>query len=899
MILSLLFSILQAQASENGAITQRANNIKRDYDYLASGFKTRENFFSDEEAVQYFEKALNNYLFAKYETAALEFQILVESNRFSSNQDEMLAEWLMADSAFKSKNYAHATLACNSIISGGGEGHIYYKEAVLLLLEIYSITKQERSFTKTYNRFIKRKKMPIDDRIRYATGKSFYFQNKIDKALTELNDIPSESKYFARAQYFLGGIHTSKGDFTTALRHFEQSQISSKQFLLSKEELNPALALLRQRYHSELNKKVEDATKLDRVEMTEIEAYVNKTGAFGSLAIVSSITNFSKRVTNWLKEKYAQASKERQLAKGVISEEDLNTLYNANLDYIENVKVLELSILAKARIYLEQGLGSEAFVIYQSIPPYSEYYIDSLHEQVYNSIAMEQWSDAANLIKVFRLLYPNEEYTLDLENLQGDLYLKDKDFENAIVAYENISESIGPVFFAIKNISSDKDELDNIYQSLIHDEELPIELPPYALDVFLNQEELKKSLGFSKTIKADQKNVEEMLSSLKELDALFSVRKSLGSFDNSRDLIRDMKIDSILFYFDIIDNSITELLPKVEEYDRSNDKNTKGSKKSAQPSIQRSETKKQTPQTEKQKLLQEFKELSSEITMILEQGKTAKNLKNDYRSKILNLENDGKELLEILYSYRDHISALREVFQKVRTDLDEDVVLLIDDLFPAIEKEINEIIIIVERLVSEERINNLLGSIELITNVEVVDYDTTFYKLKRYYDQDLPKRIQKFDAGNASQYAAAFSNEIDTVLDVYQKLPALSDKLKNKEQGEFASVEKILQREMQEMSDLTELSSEISSRLDDIGRVMTDEGLNQTKKIVENRVAKADYGIINVFYERREEINQEKERLISEKKLAQQQVQETMDYINSKLATYDIDASNDSNDSSE
>ena len=100
------------------------------------------------------------------------------------------------------------------------------------------------------------------------------------------------------------------------------------------------------------------------------------------------------------------------------------------------------------------------------------------------------------------------------------------------------------------------------------------------------------------------------------------------------------------------------------------------------------------------------------------------------------------------------------------------------------------------------------------------------------------------------------------------------------------------------MSDLTDLSSEISSRLDDIGRVMTDEGLNQTK-IVENRVAKADYGIINVFYERREEINQEKERLISEKKQAQQQVQETMDYINSKLATYDIDTSNDSNDSSE
>ena len=129
-------------------------------------------------------------------------------------------------------------------------------------------------------------------------------------------------------------------------------------------------------------------------------------------------------------------------------------------------------------------------------------------------------------------------------------------------------------------------------------------------------------------------------------------------------------------------------------------------------------------------------------------------------------------------------------------------------------------------------------------------------------------------------------------------MPALSDKLKNKEQSEFASVEKMLQREMQIIWH-DEIVIKISSRLDDIGRVMTDEGFDQTKKIVENRVAKADYGIINVFYERREEINQEKERLISEKKLAQQQVQETMDYINSKLATYDIDTSNDSNDSSE
>ena len=120
----------------------------------------------------------------------------------------------------------------------------------------------------------------------------------------------------------------------------------------------------------------------------------------------------------------------------------------------------------------------------------------------------------------------------------------------------------------------------------------------------MNQEELKKSLEYSKTIKSDQKEVEEMLSSLKELDALFSVRKSLGSFDNSRDLIRDMKIDSILFYFDIIDNSITELLPKVEEFDKNNEKNGKSSKKSVRIESEASDTKEEKTRTEKHAGLQ-------------------------------------------------------------------------------------------------------------------------------------------------------------------------------------------------------------------------------------------------------------------------------------------------------
>ena len=131
--------------------------------------------------------------------------------------------------------------------------------------------------------------------------------------------------------------------------------------------------------------------------------------------------------------------------------------------------------------------------------------------------------------------------------------------------------------------------------------------------------------------------------------------------------------------------------------------------------------------------------------------------------------------------------------------------------------------------------------------------------MKKYYEKI---SIQKFDSGNAAQYAAAYTNETNIVGDAYKKLPKLSEKLKIKEEGEFTFVEDLLERERTELSSI-EVSEDISLRLNNIGVVMTDMAYNR-QKIVEDRVAN-DYGIINVFYERREELNTERERLVEEK----------------------------------
>ena len=184
-------------------LSPAANNIKRDYDYLAQDLRLK-NFLVMKKPYSIW-KSTQQLFVRKYETAALGFSNVggVKSFFFQSRWN---AGWMVDGWFCIQVQDLTATLACNSIISGGG-GTYSIPKAVLLLLEIYSITKQERSLRRPTT--IHQKKMPIDDPIGIQQENHLLSEQNRLRAL-QIKWYPIWIKVLCSSTIFRR-YHTSKG----------------------------------------------------------------------------------------------------------------------------------------------------------------------------------------------------------------------------------------------------------------------------------------------------------------------------------------------------------------------------------------------------------------------------------------------------------------------------------------------------------------------------------------------------------------------------------------------------------------------------------------------------------------------------------------------------------------
>ena len=86
-------------------------------------------------------------------------------------------------------------------------------------------------------------------------------------------------------------------------------------------------------------------------------------------------------------------------------------------------EINELSLLAIGRVHYETNEFEKAIDAYKKLPAESTYYPDLLYEMSWTYIKQEAWEDAARLIDVFLLAYPEHDYSVRLRVIQGDIYM--------------------------------------------------------------------------------------------------------------------------------------------------------------------------------------------------------------------------------------------------------------------------------------------------------------------------------------------------------------------------------------------------------------------------------------------------------------------------------------------
>jgi|GEM_PF-4481138 len=203
------------------AATAEMKTIEDGFTSIQSNYERRGSVLGQADAEARFNDALTDYLLGKYKRAAEQFYVLLETESVYGAGFVQEAEWYLVDSAFRIGQYALVEEFAKQI--SNNPGHMFFTDAIRLLLESHGLRGRSDKFREDYRRFVLSGYVESSDALNYAIGKSLYFQGDTPQAKQALFEIQQGSPFWYKTQYFLGGIYVSEGNLDKAFQSFELS----------------------------------------------------------------------------------------------------------------------------------------------------------------------------------------------------------------------------------------------------------------------------------------------------------------------------------------------------------------------------------------------------------------------------------------------------------------------------------------------------------------------------------------------------------------------------------------------------------------------------------------------------------------------------------------------------
>ena len=189
---------------------------------------------------------------------------------------------------------------------------------------------------------------------------------------------------------------------------------------------------------------------------------------------------------------------------------------------------------------------------------------------------------------------------------------------------------------------------------------------------------------------------------------------------------------------------------------------------------------------------------------------------------------------------------------------------------------------VAESIASDGNINTLLASIDVTKMVS---------------DQALIDAIQKMrtirktkiaPVWNAARKTESDKQDFDAVwkrtVKLNKNLSTLSASITTAEGKERKLVEKRLEEQIEDLALLHKDTQDITDSVDSIGKLAAINGFRLAHESVTEKVLRADYGIVNVYWTRKMDLEAKIKVLQSEQKEKKSLLDERFDYINSKIA---------------
>ncbi len=176
-------------------------------------------------------------------------------------------------------------------------------------------------------------------------------------------------------------------------------------------------------------------------------------------------------------------------------------------------RLQELASLSLGRLLYELGRYDEALDRYAELPRDSDAFVDSLYEMAWIHVKKGDYEKAKNATDILLLVAPESAVAPDARILQGHLELKLRRYAEATATYEEIISTYKPVREQLDTLLKANQDPVAYFDGLLARNERTLDfttlLPPLARRYAATQTEVADAVGMTQDIEASRQGAEE------------------------------------------------------------------------------------------------------------------------------------------------------------------------------------------------------------------------------------------------------------------------------------------------------------------------------------------------------------------------------------------------------
>jgi hypothetical protein len=242
------------------------------------------------------------------------------------------------------------------------------------------------------------------------------------------------------------------------------------------------------------------------------------------------------------------------------------SIVELSVETTDDRRVLDLSLLALGRIYMELGLYQEASGFYARISADSEYLADKLYEEIWTLIKQKEEirqirtrsakdlpaeeiallqrreqelvAQALRGVDLFLLRFSDHPYTARLRLVQGHLHTQAAEYQSALTAYEAVVSEYAPVRERFREFVESPDKPREYFEQLLKlgdkFQGTRDQLPAFAMSMVLADVELGRAMTIYRDLERQRQMLATSEAIIQELRQALSNATGIGGFDTLR-----------------------------------------------------------------------------------------------------------------------------------------------------------------------------------------------------------------------------------------------------------------------------------------------------------------------------------------------------------------------------